>query len=368
MIAVISSYMWGRNILAASKELQQLKDIKKCGRKRALARFYNVNSILGNDWAMFYCVLGSRMTGKSYAIAERVCQLKRKYGDGCKVYWIRISETSTKNLLANKAKKLIDPDLVAKYNLELTTKAGTVYDHGKEFCQVYALSGAAKAKGQALYDKDFTGRLVFVLDEFQLEQGERRTSFDILYNFISILETAGRTRKDNVEVWLLGNTLEESSSILKAFEFLPEEFGRFKLRRKRCVIDNLEPTEEYLKDRYGSMAQILGGDRMSNYTNELIKDKELITKQKLVRPTAIIKFGKPSSMWYTLWDGCVVRKYRNEALPKESDFCMRPYINSYYSLERKATILQMYDARALKFQNLIDQSYFEGDLASVRKS
>ena len=345
-----------------------INEIKRAQQHRALARYYDLASILGNDWAMFYVIIGGRKTGKSYSVTDFLCTQKRKYKDNVKNYWLRISETSTKAMLTNKADKLVDPDLKRKHKLNLTTKGMDVYNKGKHFMTVTPLSQFGKLKGVGFYDKDFTGWYNIVLDEFQLEQGEKRTTFDILYNFISILETAGRTRKDNVEVWLLGNTLEESSSILKAFEFLPEEFGRFKLRRKRCVIDNLEPTEEYLKDRYGSMAQILGGDRMSNYTNELIKDKELITKQKLVRPTAIIKFGKPSSMWYTLWDGCVVRKYRNEILPKEADFCMRPYINSYYSLERKATILQMYDARALKFQNLIDQSYFEGDLASVRKS
>ena len=47
---------------------------------------------------------------------------------------------------------------------------------------------------------------------------------------------------------------------------------------------------------------------------------------------------------------------------------MRPYLGSYYSKERKQTILDMYDARAFKFNTLITQSYFEGDLSQIRKS
>ena len=28
--------------------------------------FYRLNSLLGNDWAMFYILIGGRETGKSY--------------------------------------------------------------------------------------------------------------------------------------------------------------------------------------------------------------------------------------------------------------------------------------------------------------
>lgn len=43
---------------------------------------------------------------------------------------MRISETSTKAMLANKADKLVDPDLKRKYNLDLTTKGMSVYNYG----------------------------------------------------------------------------------------------------------------------------------------------------------------------------------------------------------------------------------------------
>lgn len=66
---------------------------------------------------MFYCILGGRMTGKSYALTDYLCNQKRKKGDMVKNYWMRISETSTKFMLANKAQQLVDPDLVRKYKL-----------------------------------------------------------------------------------------------------------------------------------------------------------------------------------------------------------------------------------------------------------
>lgn len=343
----------------------QLSASKK--KKKNASRWYtqNLRSLLGNNWAMFYCILGGRMTGKSYALTDYLCNQKRKKGDQVKNYWLRISETSTKALLANRANKLVDPDLVRKYNLELTTKTMDVYDHGKLFMTVLPLSGMAKAKGVAFYDKDFKGEINIVLDEFQLEQGERRTSFDILYNFIGMVENIARTTKANIRIFLIGNTLEEASTILKAFNFLPESFGRFYLTRKRCIIDNLEPTDEYLKDRKGSAADILGGDAMSNYTNELKKDISLINKKRLHNPSYIIKFGKTKDTQFLVWDDQTITRYKGQTIKKIVS--MRPYLDSKFNPESKQVIFDLYDAKAFKFDTLITMSYFTDALQKLRK-
>lgn len=337
---------------------------KRAQERRANSRFYNVNSLLGNDWAMFYVIIGGRMTGKSYALTDFLCRRKNRLGGECKNYWMRISETSTQAMLQNKADKLVDPDLKRKYDLDLTTKGMEVYDHGERFMTVLPLSQFGKLKGVGFYDKDFKGEINIVLDEFQLEIGERRTSFSILYNFMGMIENIARTTKTKIRIFLVGNTLEEASTVLKAFNFLPEKFGRFYLKSKRCVIDNLEPTEEYLKDRKGSAADILGGDSMSNYTNELTKDTKLIYKGRLVRPTAIIKFTKDPANWYCVWDGQVIKRYNREKVDRI--IAMRPYINEFYSMELRKMVIDQYDAKGWKFANLIVQSYFQGDLEMIR--
>lgn len=342
------------------------KDRKRAQERRANSRFYNVNSILGNDWAMFYVIVGGRMTGKSYALTDFLCRRKKKLGSECKNYWMRISETSTKAMLQNKADKLVDPDLKRKYNLDLTTKGMEVFDHGEQFMTVLPLSQFGKLKGVGFYDKDFKGEINIVLDEFQLEIGEKRTSFSILYNFIGMVENIARTTKSKIRIFLVGNTLEEASTVLKAFNFLPEKFGRFYLKSKRCVIDNLEPTEEYLKDRKGSAADILGGDSMSNYTNELTRDTKLIYKERLHKPTAIIKFTKDPSNWYAVWDGKVIKRYNREKVDRI--LAMRPYINEFYSMEIRKMVIDRYDAKGWLFNNLITQSYFQGDLEMIRKT
>ena len=340
------------------------QEINRAQKKRSLARFYNVNSMCGNDWSIFRIIIGARMSGKSYSVTERMCNLKKKLGDNCKCYWLRISDLSTKQLLSNKASKLVDADLVRKYQLELTTKGNVVFNHGKSFCEVYPLSSFGKMKGLAFFDKDYQGKYFIALDEFQLEIGERRTSFDILYNFIGMLENIARTTKNNIEVWLLGNNLQEASEILKAFNFIPQEYGRYYLRRKRCIIDYIEPSDDYLKDRKGSIADLLGGSEMSNFTNEMEKDFRLISKEKLIKPQAIIKFGKNKDSWYTLWNSNLIKRYNGQNCPNV--IAMRPYISQLFSMERRQNIIDMYDMEAFKYATLVDKTYFESDLKKIR--
>lgn len=196
-------------------------------------------------------------------------------------------------MLANKAEKFVDADIARKYNLELTVKGNNVYDHGEKMATILALSTFYTDKGVALFDKDFLEdsnmRYHICLDEFQLEKGQRTQ--DVSYQFVNQLENLLRSEKDRVKVFLIGNTLEEASDILTLFEFIPEEFGRYKLKSKRAVIDYLPPTDAYKKRRKGSAADILMG-KQSNFTNEIDFDRGLITKERLERPTQIIVFDK----------------------------------------------------------------------------
>lgn len=336
-------------------------------KKHQQSRWYTkeLKSLLGNTWAMFYCILGGRMTGKSYALADFLCNQKKKKGNMVKNYWLRISDTSIKFMLANKAEKLIDPDLARKYNLQLSTKGMNVYNRSEIFMQCMPLSAMGKLKGVAFFDKDFTGEYNIVLDEFMLEQGEKRTSFDILYNFIGTLESLARNTKNKLRIFLIGNTLEEASSILKAFNFLPEGFGRFKLKRKRCIIDNIEPTEEYMKDRKGSAASILGADEMSNYTNELKKDLSLISKERLKTPQYTIKFGKSYKDQYIVWENNIITRSKKQ--PTKMSISMKPYLDSRFDPNARQQVIDMFDGQVFKFHTLIDLSYFQGDLQKIRK-
>jgi len=331
-----------------------------------LARFYQPHSILGNDWAIFYIVCGPRMTGKSYSFDDWTINRKIKKGDNLKLYRIRISETSTKALLTNKAEKLFDPDLVRKYDLDLTTKGMNVYNKGKKFVEVIPLSMFAKLKGVGYFDKDFKGEYVIVFDEFQLESGEKRTSFSVLENFIGICENLVRTTKSKIKVIMLANNQDEASSVLKAFNFLPEKYGRFYLHNKKAVFDNLEPTEEYKADRKGSIADLLGGDGMMNYSNKVQKELKTITKDKVYKPTKLIKFSKSPNTWYVEWDGKIIKRYKNQFIARDHFIAMKPYLDCPFYVELRNNIFERYDSEDLRFDSLITKSYFEEEMKRLR--
>lgn len=117
---------------------------------------------------MFYCLLGARETGKSYAVTNfLVDQFVNK---GIPFVWLRLTERQSQKLLQNSAEKLVDPDIRRKYNLDLTTNGTNVYHvtkrsapdkNGKTkilekklMARVLALSTFYTDKG-SIFDKDF---------------------------------------------------------------------------------------------------------------------------------------------------------------------------------------------------------------------
>ena len=264
--------------------------------KRRIARkeaeWYSIRSLLGYDWALFLFLIGGREAGKSYATTEFFCRQWKKYKRP--FYWLRLTDKSQDKLLKNNAEKLIDPDLRRKFNLDLTVLGDGVYEVLKRdakgsikekvlMCRVLALSTFYNDKGSGLFDKDFLSDpnmyYNICLDEMNRELNERK-SFDIIYAFANQLENIVRSTKQRVRVICIGNYLEEASDILCAFNFLPEKFGRYKLKKKRAVIEYIEPTETYLNRRKGTVADILMGSA-STFTNKIETDTSLICKKRL---------------------------------------------------------------------------------------
>ena len=304
--------------MRSSNLTKSLNKISKSHELKVLANdeWYRLRSLLGNDWAMFYFLLGGREAGKSYAVTEFYVRQWRRYGRP--FYWMRLTENSAKKLLMNNAEKLIDPDLRRRYKLDLITNGTNVYEVLERdpdtnkikkkalMARVLALNVFYNDKGSGLFDKDFLNdpKMYYniCLDEMNREQNERK-SFDIVYSFANQLENIIRSTKQRVRVICVGNTLEEASDILSTFNFLPEKFGRYKLKSKRAIIDYIQPSEAYKKRRTGTAADILAGDS-STFTNEIDIDVSLVSKQRLIHPSYVICFNK--SKMFTVWDGTVV--------------------------------------------------------------
>ncbi len=294
--------------------------------------------------------------------------------------WLRLTEKAAGKLLQNNAEKLVDPDLRRKYNLDLVTSGNNVYEITKRtvkdkdgktkivekrlMARVYALSTFYNDKG-SIFDKDFLNdpnmRYNVAIDEFEREKGEKNT-FDITYSLVNQLENLLRSTKERTKIFFLGNTLEEASDILCSFNFIPEKWGIFKLKSKRAVIQNIEPTEAYKARRKGTIADILM-PTASTFTNKIDTDKTLISKAPLISPNYIIKFTKDKNDWYTVWDGNVICKYNGE---KKKVIAMRPYIDELYQVDLMNNILNLFDTRSFCFRNLITFKQFQNNLELLK--
>ena len=343
------------------------------------SEWYNLRPILGHfNYAMFAILLGGREIGKSYAVTNFfVHQWKTK---GIPFTWLRLTETQARKLLANQAEKLVDPDLRRKYDLDLVTSGNNVYEVTKRskpdktgktkilekklMARVYALSTFYSDKG-SIFDKDFLNdpnmRYNVACDEFEREKGEKNT-FDILYSLVNQLENLLRSSKERVRIFFMGNTLEEASDILCAFNFIPEEFGIFKLKSKRAVIHNIPPSEEYKKRRAGTIADILL-PTASTFTNKINTDSSLINKKQLHAPSYIIKFTKDKKDWFTVWDSNIICKYNNEKKPVVA---MRPYLDEVFNPELQKNMITLFDTRSLQFRNLITFKQFQSNMEMLK--
>ena len=363
-----------RNI-SISKRLAKQAELRENKR----SQWYNLRPILGYaNWAIFYLLLGGREIGKSYSVTNFfVDQWKNK---GIPFTWLRLTEAAARKLLMNNAEKLIDPDLRRKYNLDLVTSGNNVYEvtkrsepdeNGKTkilekklMARVYAISTFYNDKG-SIFDKDFLNdpcmRYNIAIDEFQREEGEKNT-FDITYSLVNQLENLVRSTKERIKIFFLGNTLEESSDILCAFNYIPETWGIFKLKKKRAVIHNIEPTAEYKARRSGTIADILM-PTASTFTNRIDADSTLITKQRLKNPEYIIKFRKDKSSWFTVWDNNVIKKYNGE---KKQAIAMRPYLDEKFMVNLQNQVIILFDQRSYLFTNLITFKQFQKELSLLK--
>ena len=343
--------------------------------------WYTVNSLFGNDWAIFYALLGGREAGKSYSVMEYGTKNKLRHKDNFKFYWFRLTEAATNNLLADGGSKLIDPDLKNKYNINTFKKNHTIYTYtpveevsktGKtttkktnvrEFCEVLACSTFYNTKGAGYFDNTYKGQYFIVLDEMNREESEKN-SFDIVYNFVNLLENVARSTKVNIKVVMIGNTLEEASDILSAFNFIPDGFGRFKLKSKRAVIDYIMPNEAYKARRKGTIADILLPNA-STFTNEVELDRSLlINKRRCERPICVIKFSKSKDTWFTLWNDNIIKDFNNE---EKNVIPMRRYLDEVYQQDLVDIIREKFDVRSYKFVNLSCFKRFQKQMKLLKK-
>lgn len=345
------------------KDIAEIRALYKFSQIKAQQlnkEWYTLRSILGNTWAWFYILIGAREAGKSYAVMEYCIKYYKKTGHH--FTWLRLTEPSCKKMLASNALKLVDPDLRRKYDLNLKVRGGDVFDGDRLFCRVLALSTFYNDKGVALYDNENDLGSVVVLDEMNREQTERVT-FDINTGFVGQMENLVRSSKDKMKIFLIGNTLQEAGDILCSFGYIPQEFGRYYIHKKRAVIDYMPPSEKYLRRRKGTVADILSPDA-SAFTNIIDIDASLVRKMRLSHPQYIIKFSNSKRDWFTVWSGNVISGWNGEHAPAE--IYMRPYCDGIFTAETRDMVIASYDARAYYYHDLFTQKNFRRQLVLLK--
>lgn len=342
--------------------------------------WYTINSILGNDWARFFYLLGGREAGKSYSAMKWATNRKIKKPDDVKLYWFRLTEASQKKLLAGGANDLVDPDLKRKFNLKTCTNGNCVYTYQEEtytdkngnekvkkvnkteFCRVMACSTFYNDKGIGYFDNEYKGEYICILDEMNREQSERNT-FDIVYAFTNQLENVLRSTKTRVKVIMIGNTLEEASDLLANLNFIPDGFGRYKLKRKKAVVDYIKPNEKYLLRRKEATANLMMGNA-STFTNEIEIDRSLlVSKRQRYSPQYIVKFGKTKDTWFTVWNNNIISDYNNES---KQVISMRRYLDEIYDREAANAVIDQFDVRAFKFTTLATFKKFQKQIKLIK--
>jgi hypothetical protein len=367
----------------------KLRTLMKIAKKTKKAkgdegRWYNGNSLLGHDWAMFYMILGAGATGKSYWVMKHVAQAKFKNPKKHKVFWCRLTETQCAKMLEDNAAKMLDPDLYRKFGKELKRKGNVVkygYTESKEtktgkiqkrfvtegeFAQVQPLSTFFNNKGEALFDNEFTGEYWIILDEMNREAGEANR-FDVVEAFANQLENFTRQAKCKIRVICIGNNMEEVSDILAAFNFIPRGYGRFKLKRRKCIIDVIEPTAAYEEDRAQSAGYILAPNakRFAKTNGEI--DNKLVATPHEVRagkPQVILCFTKTPQKWFVLNDNNIISKWNKETKPQ---MAMARYIGMPYQPDYVLNIENRYNMQNFRYDNYSTYILFTKAMALNKK-
>ena len=336
--------------------------------------WYKLNSLMGYTWAQLFVLIGGRQTGKSYALEEFVIRqfLKKRR----RFVWLRLSKISVDKMLANNCDQLFDPDLVRKYNLDLVRVKQNVYqvlkrdEKGKVLKKrlmgrVLALSEMAKEKGVAFFDHEYDGWINIVCDEFVREKNEKET-FDVAYNLANTLENICRNRSQKMRVILIGNMCGEIADVLGNLNFLPQEYGRYKLKRKRTVIEYLPVTDAYKEMRKGAIANLILGDDTGNFNNKSSRVYNRIYSKGVrhLKPIAIIKFSREQGDWFTLYEKNVIRKWNKEKCKKV--ISMRPYIDEVFIPEHRDEVFSLFDAKGLWFNDIVSATMFESRLMSLK--
>ena len=358
-------------------------------------KFYDGTQVMGygaEGKAITYFLIGGRGIGKT-TWSQDYClnQFEKK---GRKFLWLRMKEPSVKALLGRDGADFFDAYILEKHGIKaVRTDGPDVYisyvdDPKKEdwlnCCRIMALSTFYSAKGVALNKqgkqkitteeadeetirmrvKEIANKFRnIVLDECAPERSEKKT-FDIGYAFINTLNTVCRNDLDR-RIILSCNLLEEGSPILTScIGFIPNDFGIYYIKKKRCVIHMIEDSDEYKAERAKSIAGIYAPYE-STFTNKIEPDLELISRVPAGKPIFKIQFDERT--YFVMHDNMVITQRKIPSHWKLPVIAMQPWINKYsYDKEQAFKILDGAQKRQFKYDMLLTLKMFINQCKLIR--
>lgn len=356
-----------KNLKEEQLKIDRAKSQKELKKKLYQEKeWYTCRSLLGNQWANWFIMIGARERGKTFTVQDYV--LNCFFNPKSKLYhvpfyWMRLNDIAIKNMTMNNGAKMFEPLLVRKYHLEnIKVRGDTVFIDGLKLCYVFGLSVAYNSKGSALFDAHNFKGCNIIVDEVALEKGQRRT-FDVCYNLKMQIENIVRSERNNVKVFMMLNNTEECPEVLAMFGYVPVNFGIYKLKRKHCVIDYIPNNAAYEKRRSKALANEIDTGT-GNFTNKFVKDLSLLYKGRLDHPQYIVKYSKDMGDWFTIWDGNVVCPYNGE---KKSSIAMKRYIDDTFIPTARDAIIEQEDVRAFKYKDILTQSLWRKNMEIIKK-
>lgn len=365
--------------------------------KQQASAYYHNDSVFGyfnrqSNYA-FLIVIGPRKCGKTYVAAKHFLKNWSKCHDNV-LYYFRLTEAQSAKLLSNNAEKMFDPPLVRKFftnrNLVLRTHGNSVYAHKTykdkkgiqqvsnkqcwKVAEVGALSTFYADKGTATYDFEFLKndpkhRYWVLIDEFQKEVGERSQG-DIAYQFVNALHNKIRTTNKRTCVMMMCNNLRESSEILSGcFNFMPINYGLFKLKSKKAIIHYYKPPESYWKMMKKGITSKIQDDDDGTFINEFKFDMSLINTRRKYKPSFIIRFSKSDADCFIVWDEQIIQRYvptKTSKLPNIPQIAMYKGLDVEFVKERQKIILDQYNLRYFNYSSLMDKTQFDMMIAKIQ--
>ena len=376
---------------AAKRYLAQEINKSKAKKRAELGLYLNTNHIfsLNNKGITDFIYTAIRGIGKSVISVETAIILKRKYGyENVKCFYFRLTDNSIKAMLANKGEKAVDPYLIDKYDLKITSKGNKVYDNGKPLIEFYPLvSAGSKGKGVNLYDCNYFSHfkksnkktfIVTIWDEFLMAEGiERKSIGDPVEQYRiykeAILRDAEVVKEYNaVYNFLLANNVSECAAVTGAlYNYIPNpnNYKRVFLTRKRAMFWNVPTSEKYKDKRKKSYnANILDYNDDPNYANverdlTLIKPK----RTRLRKVTQLIKFDKINKKkWFCVYDGNYIRQYKGECVHKSLVIPMKRYLDEMFFPELVENIFDRFDSKGFMFADLMSMALFQTQLKLIK--